>query len=58
LENISFTVNRSDILGITGPNGAGKSTLFKCILGLVDDYRGEITVLSENIKKIKNPFKI
>jgi ABC-type Mn2+/Zn2+ transport system ATPase subunit len=51
LENISFTVNRSDILGITGPNGAGKSTLFKCILGLVDDYRGEITVLSENIKK-------
>jgi zinc transport system ATP-binding protein len=53
LDNISFSVNKGDILGIIGPNGAGKSTLFRCMLGLIDDYRGEITIFSENIKKSK-----
>ena len=50
LENISFSVNRSDILGITGPNDTGKSKLFRYMLGLVDDYRGDITIFSKNIK--------
>jgi zinc transport system ATP-binding protein len=57
LDDISFTVNVGDILGIIGPNGAGKSTLFKCMLGLVDDYRGEITIFSEDIKKSKKPLQ-
>ena len=57
LDNISFGVNVGDILGIIGPNGAGKSTLFRCMLGLVDDYRGEISIFSENIKKSKKPLQ-
>jgi zinc transport system ATP-binding protein len=57
LDNISFSVNLGDILGIIGPNGAGKSTLFRCMLGLVDDYRGEITIFSENIKKSKKSLQ-
>ncbi|NND87352.1 MAG: ATP-binding cassette domain-containing protein, partial [Nitrosopumilus sp.] len=28
LDDVSFTVNQGDFLGIIGPNGAGKSTLF------------------------------
>ncbi len=30
-QNISFTVDRGQIIGLIGPNGAGKSTLFNCI---------------------------
>jgi zinc transport system ATP-binding protein len=57
LDNISFSVNLGDILGIIGPNGAGKSTLFRCMLGLVDDYTGEITIFGEDIKKSKKPLQ-
>ena len=54
LDSISFTVNEGDLLGIIGPNGAGKSTLFKCMLGLIGDYRGQITIFDHNIRKNKN----
>lgn len=35
LQNLSFSVNRGDVLAIVGPNGAGKSVLFKTLLGLI-----------------------
>ena len=57
LQNISFDVSAGDIIGIIGPNGAGKSTLFKCMLGLIDDYRGDITIFGINIKKSKKPLQ-
>jgi zinc transport system ATP-binding protein len=57
LDNISFNVNAGDIIGIIGPNGAGKSTLFRCMLGLVDDYKGDIMIFGVNIKKSKKPLQ-
>ena len=54
LDNISFTIEEGDILGIIGPNGAGKTTLFSCMLGLLDDYTGTIKILGENIEKKNN----
>ena len=53
LDNISFAVNEGDLLGIVGPNGAGKTTLFSCMLGLFEDYRGEITIFDQDIRKNK-----
>lgn len=53
LKNISFNVYEGDILGIIGPNGAGKSTLFRCMLGLLKDYNGEITIFGQDIRKGK-----
>ena len=53
LKNISFNVYEGDILGIIGPNGAGKSTLFRCMLGLLEDYNGEITIFGQDIRKGK-----
>lgn len=42
LENISFTVNEGDKIGVIGVNGTGKTTLFKIISGLTDYDSGDI----------------
>lgn len=41
INNLSFEVNRGDVLTILGPNGAGKTVLLKALLGLLP-YKGEI----------------
>ena len=33
IENISFILNKGDVLGLIGPNGCGKSTLMKAMIG-------------------------
>jgi ABC-type Mn2+/Zn2+ transport system ATPase subunit len=42
LSDISFTVNRSEVIGLLGPNGSGKSTLLKIISGMVTPSHGEV----------------
>jgi len=44
LNNISFTVNRGETVGIIGPNGSGKSTILKLIAGVMSPSSGDITV--------------
>ncbi len=41
INNISFSVEEGDLLGVVGPNGAGKTTLFRAILGL-QSHKGKI----------------
>ncbi len=53
LDNVSFSVEKRDFLGIIGPNGAGKTTLFSCMLGL-SNYQGEIRFFGSNIRKSKD----
>lgn len=43
LNQVSFSVNRGEILTIIGPNGAGKSCLLKIILGLYSATKGHCT---------------
>ncbi|MBP3923008.1 MAG: ABC transporter ATP-binding protein [Ruminiclostridium sp.] len=44
LDNISFTLEDGDLLGIIGTNGAGKSTLLKVISGIMQPVKGRISV--------------
>ena len=44
LQNISFTVNEGDFLGIAGHTGSGKSTLLQHMNGLLEPTRGRITL--------------
>ena len=44
VENISFTVNKGEILGFLGPNGAGKSTTMKMITTFLPPTSGTATV--------------
>jgi len=53
LDKVNFSVESKDFLGIIGPNGAGKTTLFNCMLGLLDNYKGEIRFFGTSIKKSK-----
>jgi zinc transport system ATP-binding protein len=57
LDDVSFTVNQGDFLGIIGPNGAGKSTLFDAMLSLNTKYKGIIKFFGEDIRKSKNYLK-
>ena len=50
LHDICFSAEKGEFLSILGPNGAGKSTLFRCILGLLPGYSGEVLVNKHNIK--------
>lgn len=53
LDKVSLSVEKKDFLGIIGPNGAGKTTLFSCMLGLLNNYNGEIKFFGVNIRKSK-----
>ena len=44
LYDISFSVGKGEFLSILGPNGVGKSTLFRCTLGLLSNYTGQVLV--------------
>ena len=44
LEDVSFTVNRGEVLGVIGSNGAGKSTLLRVIAGVLPPITGEARV--------------
>jgi len=49
--DISFSANDGEIIGILGPNGAGKTTLLRIIVGILESNSG--TVLYDN-KSFKN----
>ena len=44
IEDLSFTLPRSGIVGIIGPNGAGKTTLFRVLVGEEPPDGGAITI--------------
>jgi branched-chain amino acid transport system ATP-binding protein len=44
VNDVSFTVHESEILGIVGPNGSGKSTVFNCVLGQLQPNGGEVRI--------------
>ncbi|PCJ88139.1 MAG: ABC transporter ATP-binding protein [Hyphomicrobiales bacterium] len=49
--DVSFTLNAGEALGIIGPNGAGKSTLFNLITGNLAVDSGRIDYAGQNITK-------
>lgn len=49
VDNISFSLEKGTITGITGPSGSGKSTLFHLLTGLVKPTSGNIILDNRNI---------
>ncbi|MBW2441379.1 MAG: ABC transporter ATP-binding protein [Deltaproteobacteria bacterium] len=50
---ISFTMEKGELIGLIGPNGAGKTTLFNCISGLHPVSSGHILFDGEDITELK-----
>lgn len=42
VDDLSFTVNKGEILGLIGQNGAGKTTTFRLILGFISKNKGKV----------------
>jgi ABC-2 type transport system ATP-binding protein len=51
IDQISFTVNKGEIVGFLGPNGAGKSTTMKIITGYLQPDEGDAYVSGVDVKK-------
>ena len=49
VNNISFTINKGEIVGFLGPNGAGKSTTMKIITGYLQQNGGTAFVCGKNV---------
>lgn len=49
VNDISFTVNKSEVVGLLGPNGAGKTTTFYMVVGLVKAERGKVFLDNEDL---------
>jgi len=53
-DDISFTLDQGELVGLIGPNGAGKTTLFNCISGLHPVTSGRIIFDGQEITQLKS----
>lgn len=51
LNEVSFSVNKGEVMGFIGPNGAGKSTAIRILLGLIKADGGEARIFGQNVWK-------
>ena len=56
INNISFKINKGDVVGLLGPNGAGKSTTMKIITGFMSPTSGTATVCGYDV--FENPLEV
>ena len=53
IDNISFKIDKAEIVGFLGPNGAGKSTTMKIITGFLEADNGDAFVSGLNVRRDK-----
>lgn len=44
LKGVSYDIEQGKIVGLLGPNGCGKTSMIKSIVGLINDYEGQILI--------------
>jgi branched-chain amino acid transport system ATP-binding protein len=57
LNDVSFDINKQEILGLIGPNGAGKTTVFNVVTGVYQINSGEINFEGKSLAGVKR-YKI
>ena len=57
LTDVSFAVEKGEIIGLIGPNGAGKTTMFNCVNGFYPPSRGEVHFKGGKVSGLK-PYQI
>lgn len=49
LHGLTFEIAEGEVFGFLGPSGAGKSTTQKILIGLLQDYQGQVQVLGREV---------
>ncbi|UCH51590.1 MAG: ABC transporter ATP-binding protein [Chloroflexota bacterium] len=57
VNDVSFKIERDEIVGLIGPNGSGKTTLIRCMLGILRPTSGKVIFNGKDITK-KRPWEI
>ncbi|MCF6460370.1 ABC transporter [Clostridium sp. Cult3] len=57
LKGIDLDIHKGEIIGYIGPNGAGKSTTVKIMLGLIEEYTGEVRIFGDDISNGNVQYK-
>ena len=52
LENLSFSVDKGEFVGIMGPSGAGKTTLMNLLATIDAPTVGSITIANQEVTKL------
>lgn len=52
VDDVSFSVEEGEIVGLIGPNGAGKSTTFNLVMGMLEPSEGAIEYRGERIDEM------
>jgi branched-chain amino acid transport system permease protein len=58
VKDVSFRIEKGEILGLIGPNGAGKTTIFNLITGFLSPDSGKVEFKGERITGLKPPHKV
>ena len=53
LDDVSFDIERAQIMGLIGPNGAGKTTVFNCITRIYHPNSGSITIDGRDLLRMQ-----
>jgi ABC-2 type transport system ATP-binding protein len=56
VNDVSFSIERGEVVGLLGHNGAGKTTLMKMITGYLEPHAGRIGINGKSI--IENPLEV
>jgi ABC-2 type transport system ATP-binding protein len=57
VDQLSFTVERGQVVGFLGPNGAGKTTTLRMLLGLVRPDAGHATINGRAYSELSDPLR-
>jgi len=52
LDDVTFSVNEGELVGLIGPNGSGKTTLINCVSGSLRNDSGRIRFAGEEISAL------
>jgi zinc transport system ATP-binding protein len=58
LQDVSFSINKGDYVGIVGPNGGGKTTLILALLNFLPRSKGSIRLFGSDIDKFSSWEKV